>query len=311
MKRMTVAASLAGLLLCSSPLPAQSPEQPTTPKPQLVLKTNQFDYEYVEPKNPAHRELYEMLKASRLLEKFQEFFSPIKLPERIVLRTADCDGVANAYFFNDEIKVCYEYFKFMMRHSPKMEREGLSPKDALIGPTVEVFLHEVGHAMLQLLDIPFFGREEDAADYIAAFIMLQFCGNDSRRLILGASFISGSEAMEEEGKAPQLVSLADVHSLPAVRHFNRWCMAYGYNKELFADALTMGKLPPHRARNCRYEYIRNEMAYNELVRPYIDGDMLKVIHSRSWFNFESPVPPMMTAPVAAVDQPAREPAARR
>lgn len=75
----------------------------------------------------------------------------------------------------------------------------------MIGPTVDVFLHEAGHAVLEMLEIPFFGREEDAADYFATYVLLQFAKEDARRLILGASFLTGKEASDEQGKAPEMI----------------------------------------------------------------------------------------------------------
>lgn len=268
-----------------------------------ALKTNQFDYEYVEPTNPQHRALYDMVREKRILENFQEFFSPIRLPRRITLKIEGCDGNANAQFWRGAITVCYEYFEYIMKHSPRMTRAGLTPHDAMIGPMVEVFLHETGHAIVETLEVPFFGREEDVADYIAAYLMLHFCKEDARRLILGASFMSGNEAMEEQRKAPELALLGDMHSLPAVRYFNRWCMAYGYDPVLFADAMSLGMLPQSRAKNCRYEFRTNERAFRELVQPYIDQELKEAIASRRWFEFESPVPAAVLAPVAAPGTP--------
>lgn len=258
------------------------------PIPDDKLKTNQFDVEYVEPKNPAHRPIYDMLKEQRILEKFQAFLAPIKLPIRITLKVEGCDGVANATFWDDAIKVCYEYFEYIWKQTPKMAGR-LSPKDAMVGPTVDVFLHEAGHAVLEVLDIPFFGREEEVADYFATYLLLQFCKDDSRRLILGASFVSGAEAMEEQGKAPELRLLADTHSLPAQRHFNRWCMAYGADPVLFADAISFGMLPKSRAKHCRYEYQTNAYAFKKLIEPYIDQEMKAKVAARKWFQFETPV----------------------
>jgi len=267
--------------------------------PADKLKTNQFDVEYVEPKNPAHRPIYEMLKEKHILEKFQAFLAPIKLPIRITLKVEGCDGVANATFWDDAIKVCYEYFEYIWKQTPKMATRGLSQKDAMIGPTVDVFLHEAGHAVLEVLDIPFFGREEEVADYFATYLLLQFCKDDARRLILGASFISGREAMEEQGKAPELRLLADTHSLPAQRHFNRWCMAYGADPVLFADAISFGMLPQSRAKHCRYEYQTNEYAFRKLISPYIDEDLKREVMARKWFQFETPVAATyMEAPTA-------------
>jgi hypothetical protein len=263
------------------------------------LKTDSFDFAYVEPKDSKHKDLYDKLRHIRLLEKLQAFLAPIKLPRRVMIKVEGCNGLANAYFDNDEIKVCYEYFEYLMKKSPKMVRQGLSPRDALIGPTIEVFLHELGHGLIRILDVPYFGKEEDVADYIATYLLLTFCQDDARRLILGASFIGDAEAMEEQGKAPELRTIADSHSLPAQRYYNRWCMAYGANQEIFGDAIEIGMLPPNRVKWCKYEWQSNEYAFQQLIEPYIDQDMKKVVKSKHWFMFETPVAATFNKPQIA------------
>jgi hypothetical protein len=250
----------------------------------------------VPPKDPKHIRLYEILKRESLLEKMKEFLSPFRLPITIKMKVEGCDGVANATFSIDTISVCYEYFDLLMKYAPKMVRAGLTPRDALIGPTVEVFLHEFGHGILRVLDVPFFGKEEDAADYIATYLLLKFCRDDARRLILGSSFVAGAEAMEEQGKAPEARTLADAHSLPAQRYFNRWCLAYGMDQELFADAMELGMLPEGRAKWCRWEWSTNEDAFKRLVEPYIDQELKAKIKAKRWFTFESPVAATMAKP---------------
>jgi hypothetical protein len=241
-----------------------------------------------------------MLTKARMLEKLQEFLSPFRLPQKITLKVEGCDGVINGFFWEDVIKVCYEYFEYIWKFTPKMVRHGLTPRDAMVGPTVDVFLHELGHALVETLDIPFFGREEEVADYIATYILLQFCKDDARRLILGASFIGDAEAMAEQGKTPELRLLADTHSLPAQRYFNRWCMAYGADPELFADAIDIGMLPENRAKRCRYEFRTNEYAFKKLIEPYIDQTLKQKVASRHWFTFESAVAATMNAPARSL-----------
>jgi len=248
-----------------------------------TLMTNRFDIAYVEPENPAHRSIYEILRQEHVLEKVQALLSPVKLPTRITMKLEGCDGVVNATFWDDTIKVCYEYIDYVLKHASKLATDGLPLRDVMIGPTIEVFLHEAGHAVLEVLDIPFFGREEEVADYFATYILLQLCKDDARRLILGASLVGGVEAIDEQGKAPELHLLADTHSLPAQRYFNRWCMAYGANPFLFADAISNGMLPQSRAKHCRYEYQTNEFAFKTLISPYIDEKLKQDVLSRNWF----------------------------
>ena len=226
----------------------------------------------------------------RVLEQLQEFLSPVRLPRRIMIRTQGCDGKARSSFDIDTITVCYEYFDVILKHLPKIEREGLTPQDALVGPTVDIFLHEFGHALLRVLDIPFFGKEEDVADNVATYLLLTFSKEDSRRLIVGASFFAEAEDVVEKGQSPKPDELADAHSLLAQRYFTRWCLAYGADKDLFSDAVENGVLPPNREKWCRYEWATNSYAFEKLVEPYIDPVQKEVVKLKRWFPFESGVP---------------------
>jgi len=251
------------------------------------LKTNQFTVEYVPPTDKKHTKIYDVARQRQLLEKVQAFLSPLYLPNPVKLQIKGCDGVVNAHFWQNVISVCYEYFDWILQNTPKEKRVGVSPHDAMIGPTVDVFLHEAGHAIFQLLDIPLLGSEEDGADYIATFLTLQFPDDDARRLIVGSTLVFGADAQKEQGRAPALADYADRHSLPAKRYFNRLCMAYGKDPKMYADAIARGKLTKSRASHCSYEYAYISDAFRRLIGPYIDQDLAKEVKARQWFQFDS------------------------
>ncbi len=71
-QRASLFGAAISALFFAAPVSAQIPVD--DPK----LKTNQFDFQYVEPKNPAHIPIYEMKKKSRILEGLQEFLSPFR-----------------------------------------------------------------------------------------------------------------------------------------------------------------------------------------------------------------------------------------
>ena len=62
-----------------------------------------------------------------------------------------------------------------------------------------MFLHETGHAVFDILKVPVFGREEDAADLFSAYIMLQFGKEDAHRLILGSAYQYKADVVEPTG----------------------------------------------------------------------------------------------------------------
>ena len=99
---------------------------------------------------------------------------PFRLPRRLLLKAEGCDGRINAWCDDGTITVCFEYLDWVWRSAPEQTTPtGVAPIDAMAGPVVQFILHEAGHAVFDLLNIPIFGREEDAADQFAAYITLQ------------------------------------------------------------------------------------------------------------------------------------------
>jgi Putative metallopeptidase len=271
-KTPTLLLILASLALMNRPAAAQ---------PSARLKANRVVGAYVAPKNPAHQPLYNRLKERRVLERLAQFLSPLRLPYQLTLRVQGCDGEINAWYEDDIITVCYEYLEFVGSIMPKEPvAGGLKPEDAIIGPTVAVFLHEVGHAVFDMLQIPILGREEDAADQFAAYLQLQINKDEARILILGNAFFGQKETHDAMQKVPKLVEFADEHGLPAQRYFNMLCMAYGSDRKLFADAVTQWHLPAERAENCEAQYEQFKRAFDKLIGPYVDRKQLDRIRNK-------------------------------
>jgi hypothetical protein len=258
----------------------------SNPALQDKLKTSQVQYEYVEPANPAQGEIHDRLKAMHVLERLSEFLRPLRLPRPLTLKVQGCDGRINAYYWNYEVIVCYEYFDFLLKIAPQMPTpEGLTRHEALAGMTADVFLHETGHAVFDMLEIPFLGREEDAADEFSAYMILQLAKDSARRLILGVAFLGSRQAQQEMTGAHQLSRFADVHELPAQRYFNVLCMAYGDDPSLFGDAIQFWHLPEARAKNCRYEFLRFQYAFRALINPYLDDELCDKTTKKEWLTF--------------------------
>src|SRR5215510_9984141 len=164
-RRLGVLFSALGLLLLVLPVKVAIAD----------AQSRRIGIEYESPKNPAHQPLYEMLKEHRVLEKLQEIFSPFQLPIELTFKTAGCDGVSNAWYSRPTVTICYEYLAEIQRDMPKeTTAAGVTPADAVLGQFFYAVAHEVGHAMFDLLNVPIFGHQEDAADQFAGYIILQF-----------------------------------------------------------------------------------------------------------------------------------------
>jgi len=249
-----------------------------------ILRADRIQISYVPPKNSAHEALFQLLKERRVLEKIKGLLSALRLPRALLLKVDGCDGESNAWYADDAVTVCYEYLADILRNAPKETTPaGVTRTDAIVGPTLEVFLHETGHAVFDYLTVPILGREEDAADQFAAYILLQFAESDARRLIYGVAYSYNIDASQPSTKKNPF---ADEHGLPAQRFYNVLCMAYGADSKLFAELVDKKYLPSERAEGCADEYDQVIRALNKLIGPYIDQKRAKQVRARQWLKFD-------------------------
>ena len=246
------------------------------------LHTDRFRTVYEAPKNPLHAALYGELKAAHTLEHFREFLSFIRLPRILTLKLAGCDGDDNAWYAQEDqtVTVCYEYLQEVRAMAPKAPTPaGLTPENAMLGPVLEVFLHEIGHALFDQLRIPLLGHEEDAADQFAAFLLLHLNEQTARNAIAGVAWMYGQEA--KDAKISQ-ESLANVHGLAGQRFYNTLCMAYGAEPSVFKDLIERKLLPEERAEGCEDEYRQVDYAIRTLMGRYIDVTARERVLNKDW-----------------------------
>ena len=272
MMKTALAIAVAGMILITAmAMPAFA-----------ASKTNRVSIRYVPPKNPAHQEIYTELKQRGALEKLQNLLSPFRLPRTLRISLTGCDGEADAFYEDADITICYEYVAELVKNMPQETTpSGIEPIDTVIGPMFEVSLHEFAHALFDMLELPVFGREEDAADQVAAYALLQFGESEARRLIIGTAY---AYHMDEK-KIDQCRSMEDyagAHGTPAQRLFNVLCIAYGADTKLFGDIVSKGYLPKSRAEYCEEEYEQVQDAVDLLIVPHIDLDLADELMGEPW-----------------------------
>ena len=254
-----------------------------------IDQPNRVAIVYVAPENPDFQELYELLKARRALEKIQGILSPLRLPEELTIKTAEC-RLVNSWYTRENSKptvtICYELLKQILESVPKETTPtGISPADATVGQFVWFTLHEVGHAAFDIFGVSIFGHEEDAADNFATYIMLQNRTGEARRLILGAAW-AWSTYMADYRKNPviqlRLEGFASNHGQPQERFYNLLCLAFGADPVQFADLTQVGYLPPARSRSCKNEYKKVADAFHKEISPHIDKETARRLLDTNW-----------------------------
>jgi hypothetical protein len=250
-----------------------------------VLRTGQVRVVYAEPKEPKHLAIRDAMQQKRVLELLRTMLNPIRLPRPLTLEVKGCDGTVDAYYNDGVATLCYEYVELIEKHAPKVATPGgVTRADAVVGNILDTLLHEAGHAVIEMLDIPVMGREEDAADFFSAYLLLQFPAEDAQRLIQGVGFMMASEAREALVERPRIEAFAGVHGLPAQRYYNLLCMAYGSDPGTFSNLLA-GGLPSRRAKVCGDEYAMLKRSFVKLILPYVDAAMQREAFAQVRFNW--------------------------
>ncbi len=61
------------------------------------LRTHRIEIKYVLPKNAVHEGIYRLMRDRKVLERFREYLSPLRLPRVLVLKVEiDGDGLDDA-----------------------------------------------------------------------------------------------------------------------------------------------------------------------------------------------------------------------
>lgn len=133
-------------------------------------------------------------------------------------------------------------------------------------------LHEVGHALVHVLDLPITGREEDVVDQLSAWMLIS-AGDADAVLGYAATYYTESG---EVGAA----DFAGVHALNEQRYFNLLCWAYGSDPEAAEELTASWELPSERAELCADEYAQMDRAWSRLLGPHLRRPMAELALAR-------------------------------
>jgi len=271
------------------------------------------DQGYRQPKTAAYADTRAKMMKRQVLEEYVKFLAPLKLPDTLWVYVDECDGGDNAspYYSPDNraMVMCYQFMKAMEDRAALItQAEAKNPKlfpmkvnrdGFLAGVFAGVILHETGHALFDVLDVPIIGREEDAADEISTFVALQFQPKLAD-IVVAAYADIGETFANPPTKAPDpnaadypkdkteqcfadpFCAFADVHGAWGQRFYNTLCLMYGGNPTHYAFLKTGGWLP--KDRDCPAEYALVRHAFAKTIYPFIDTDLMAKVQARAWFR---------------------------
>ena len=259
---LTTALLIAG---CSS----ATHVDPNTP---IVSDSGRMVVTYGDATTPEATTGRALMTDTRMLEELAaDVNKSLKLPDDIALVGEQCGRVNASWNATDRrIKICYELVDLSLR----LFGDNDSP-DSVVearNSTIGTFFHELSHALISVYDLPFTGREEDVADQLAAWAILE--PNAVLKDFPDPARVAEDYALmfrlwaQQRGDVGES-DFAAAHSINEARTYNLKCWIYGSDPAAHANMITEEKLPADRASGCDEEYQQLSRAWSRLLAPYL------------------------------------------
>lgn len=272
-----VLASLLALTACAEDVGYATPQTGAPPTTTPDAGTPTFDaggnddangtvrVVHVPSTNPRYSQLSVNAAEERWLDEIgADLESAFRLPEDLEILTQDC-GAANAYYVpqSRQIVLCYELLGAAV---DVFANVGGFATDTAFSYGLQtwfwVLYHEIGHALVDVLDLPVVGREEDAVDNFSTILFIDVGLSEVAETAAAFWLYSG-----QANATPQ--ALADEHSLNDQRFYTILCLLYGSDPNRWVSLPTNFPEMEARLPRCQEEYDDQVRAWDTLLEPHL------------------------------------------
>ncbi len=282
MRRLAAVLLTLGLLACDpagrcpecpAAQPAACPEQTVKTTvvqagPPPAVDNGDIKLTFADPKSPRLKRFKDQLSGSQLFGKVVDGINDtIALPRDAAVLVSEC-GRIDAYYEAKApgVVICYElaeHFETLF----KGQATGEDLERMVTGAVFFAFFHELGHALVDQLQMPITGKEEDAVDQLASVILIESGSGIEMALDGGRAFLLN------DAKGYSANEFWDEHSFEKQRYYSIVCMAYGAAPKKRA-VLSGGKngLPKERAQGCPAEYTRIKNSWQTLLSEHAKAE---------------------------------------
>ncbi len=149
--------------------------------------------------------------------------------------------------------------------------DALSEEDVaeVTGSITTDLYHEMGHALIDIMELPVLGNEEDAADIMSVFLINALWEEDAAQQVMQASLATWSAISASRGEGEP--DWWDVHGPDKKRIATMACLFYGANPEARADFAAALEIPEDRAASCPDEYAQIEESWGTFFQELVDA----------------------------------------
>jgi Putative metallopeptidase len=170
--------------------------------------------------------------------------------------------------FQTRIEAAAEALQSNPRLKGLDQQQRVARVEFVVGNTLVLLLHEIGHVLISQFQLPVLGREEDAADTYAALTMLRIGTSFTVRSLADAAkgWFFDARRDQEIGDKPLYY---DEHNVSAQRAYQIVCLMVGSDPEKFKSLADQAKMPEERQNTCKRDYKKARDAWNAVLAPHL------------------------------------------
>lgn len=222
---------------------------------------------YESATHPNDIKIKKRLQKTVLLHKSIDFLNDhFILPETLHVNFGGEDGplydpqtkeILIPYVFLEEIEQRFRKDNY--------EKTGVSIEEATTDALIHTLFHEFAHAIIDMHNLPVLGKEEDAADSLAVYLLIEHFDNG------GEMAISAADLFDLESDDTNILTDEDFwgeHSLDDQRYFSTLCQVYGSQPKEYDYIVKEALLSEERADLCIEEYDQIANSWFRLLVPF-------------------------------------------
>lgn len=253
-----------GLVESMAPLAVLAPVQ-GQPVKTVAAGPGRFILVYGPAKTAQAKKWKKILQDSKIYDDNVRLLNTqLSLPFDLVIEAKQCNKPDAWYEPNEhKVYICYEE----LADAARLLKARVSPKSAAdhmaLGDATHTFYHELGHALIDIYNLPTTGREEDAVDQFATLVLLS-SGEEGEV----AAEIAAMQFLQS-GTEDRSLPFSDEHSFDKQRYYDILCLIYGKDPDKHADMVSKKILPQERAERCQDEYQHLDAAWDTLLAPHL------------------------------------------
>jgi hypothetical protein len=153
------------------------------------------------------------------------------------------------------------------------EEQAAEAMDFAMHDAAFTMYHEVGHLLVGELGLPVLGKEEDAADALAAILLLEESKDEDEAFNTLIDSADGwyFSAVKSTGEGVDALSYYDEHSLDIQRAYAMVCMMVGADADAFGETADIYELDKDRQQACSGTYAQARESWALLLDPHANA----------------------------------------